>query len=164
MDEDQRPGGLTALAVFNFIFTALNILGCFGLIFAPVFLDMVPPEQMTDEIRAQRELYQNMDSLTFVLMLAPAVISAVLLLLSGIGYLQRKSFLGRDLGNIYAVLAIITSITTPFITGAQTGMSVYIGMAIGMIYPVITLLLLNLKYKKYFTEEGSDSDIENLQV
>jgi len=129
---DQRPGGLTALAVFNFIFGAFAVIGSLALI-AVITAANVVEKEGTVEIGSLGLVY-----LTTILM----VLSAGLLIASGVGYIKQKLFLGRKLGNAYACLSVIGTVIGLINCGG-----VSIGTIIGLIYPVLTLLLLNGSFK-----------------
>jgi len=75
----------------------------------------------------------------------------VLLLLSGIGYLKLKKFLGRMIGNTYAVISIVSSVISGIMFPSEMGGGFNIGTIIGLIYPIITLILLNTTFKEDLT-------------
>lgn len=143
MAEGRRPGGLTALAVINFIFcvSSLMSLGTFA------FIGKIPTEQMDARQKAQIEAFQNLGTPTLILMAATALVTGVLLLLSGIGYLKQKRVLGRTLGNVYAVVAIVSSLITGLLFGAELGGGFNLGTLLGLIYPVLTLILVNTTFR-----------------
>lgn len=97
----MRPGGLTALAVFNFIFGGLSALAN--------LVSLATINAMYDEMvkQAERNGGHFPSKTTIFLLGGFALIRAALLITSGIGYLQLKKFLGRSLGNAYAGLALI---------------------------------------------------------
>jgi hypothetical protein len=189
MTEGKRPGGLTALAVFNFIGSGLDILGILTILgtafFSGVLIETMDeaqaqksknasaqeqpgqeeaaPEEApqrnrkkTDEERKQeqaREVLKAWGELGYgVLAVWVAAMAAltILLLVSGIGYLKQKRFLGRKLGNAYAILSIVTTvlelaILPDVITGGKTIMVV-----VAFLYPVLTLILLNTTFREDF--------------
>ena len=111
MNEEKRPGGLTALAVFNFIFTGLNLLGILGwVIIFLVIIGIIPTENMQEAQKAQMEAFKELGIPVFILFFILSIVSSVLLLLAGIGYLKQKKFLGRTIGNLYAAITIISSL------------------------------------------------------
>lgn len=65
-----------------------------------------------------------------------------LLITSAVGYLGQKRFLGRSLGTAYAVVAVLGSVV-----GLATGQPFGISTVIGLVYPVLTLILLNTTFK-----------------
>jgi hypothetical protein len=144
MTEGKRPGGLTALAVINFIFFASS-LASLGTIAAR---NKIPiSEEMNESQRAQIEAFQNMETSTVVLLTASTLATGVLLLLSGIGYLKQRRFLGRILGNVYAAVAIASTLLFTVLLGAEIGGGFNLNMLISLIYPVLTLILINTTFK-----------------
>ena len=133
MADGKRPGGLTALAVFNFIFGGLSVLAALALGFA-----LANADELAAKHPELKDISRGMLTLTLVLTIA----SAVLLIASGVGYLKQKRFLGRTLGTIYAVLSLVSTVVA-----VVSGQVVDIGTIIGVIYPVLTLLLVNLTFK-----------------
>jgi hypothetical protein len=151
MSEEKRPGGLTALAVINFVFSGLGLINLIVLAAAFAFIGMIPTEDMPEKERAQIEALQNMGTYVYVMIVVLTIISSVLLLLSGIGYLKQKKFLGRTMGNIYAVITIISSVISGMIFASELGGGFNIGTIIGLIYPVLTLILLNTTFRDDLT-------------
>ena len=147
MDEKDRPGGLTALAVINFIFAAFSLLGILMTFLARVFISRIPMDQMSETQAAQLDAFQNMSGATLAVIVCVSTISFLLLLLSGIGYLKQKKVMGRILGSIYGVLSIIYTISSTLMFSGMFGKSFGIGSIIGLVYPVLTLILLNTVFK-----------------
>jgi len=134
----MRPGGLTALAVFNFIFGGLAaLINMIGL--ATVELQLKNFEQAAkitgDPVPGAGLLY---------LVGSLALIRAGLLIWSGVGYIGLKRFSGRILGNAYAVLAFIGILIE------VTAMPHFftITSLIDFVYPLITLFLLNVIFRR----------------
>jgi len=88
-----------------------------------------------------------MSGLTLAVIVGMGMISFLLLLISGIGYLKQKKVMGRVLGNTYGVLTIIYTLSSTMIFSGVFGKSFGVGSAIGLIYPVVTLILINTVYK-----------------
>jgi hypothetical protein len=151
MNEGKRPGGLTALAIVNFILAGLSALSLFGMVALFGLTDKMPTEQMTEAQKAQLEAVQNMGMPTLVLILLLTLLSAVLLLLSGIGYLKQKKVLGRVVGNVYAIFSILGSIVSGLLFKPELGGGFNFGTIIGLIYPVLTLVLINTTFKDDLT-------------
>jgi hypothetical protein len=138
MAEGKRPGGLTALAVLNFVFSGLGLLGVFALL---ALIGAAKSAAGADFDKAMEESSVS-SGLLYGLLLLTLVRMAVMLA-AGVGYLKQKKFLGRTLGNLYAVLALLD--TAIGLGAAHTGVS--IGTIIGLIYPVLTLVLINTTFK-----------------
>ena len=151
MDQQKRPGGLTALAVINFVFSGWNLIGLLGMAALFAFIGMIPTDQMEEAQRQQIEAFQNMGLPLFIFIFALTLITSVLLLLSGIGYLKQKKVLGWMVGNLYAIVSIVSSIVSGFMFPAEMGGGFQIATIIGLIYPVLTLILLNTTFKDDLT-------------
>lgn len=151
MNEEKRPGGLTALAVINFVFSGWGLIGLLGLAALFAFIGKIPTDDMQEAQRAQIEAFQNMGLPVFIFIFVLSLVSSVLLLLSGIGYLKQKKFLGRTIGNLYAVISIISSVVSGILFSVDLGGGFNIGTMLGLIYPVITLILLNTTFKEDLT-------------
>lgn len=149
MSSGRRPGGLTALAIVNFVFAGLAFLGLLGLVFVFSLLGMAM-EEVPESQQAVIEALHEVGMLWWILSMLANLISAILLLVSGIGYLKLKPFMGRTLGNVYAIFTLIVTVlvalTLPTVLGGGFG----IGTLISIIYPVLTLILLNATFKEDF--------------
>ena len=89
---------------------------------------------------------EEFDSI-FMVALALTAVSAFLLIASGVGYLQQKRTLGRTLGSVYAVLSIGSSLVSAALMPEELGGGANIGTMVGLVYPVLTLVLLNTTFK-----------------
>ena len=147
MTEGKRPGGLTALAVINFVFVGLGLIGVLMLAAFFAFIGMIPTDDMPEAQRTQIEAFQNMGVAVFIIIFVLSIVSSVLLLVSGIGYLKQKKIMGRMVGNTYAVVSIVSSVVTGMMFAAELGGGFNIGTIIGLIYPVVTLILLNTTFR-----------------
>jgi hypothetical protein len=151
MNEEERPGGLTALAVINFIFSGWGVIGIIVLAGLFAMRGKIPTNDMQEAQRAQIEALQNMGLLAFIFIFIISIVSSVLLLLSGIGYLKQKKFLGRTMGNIYGIVSIINSILSGIWFSSLPGGGFNISTIIGLIYPILTLILINTTFKEDLT-------------
>ncbi len=138
--------GLTALAVINFVFSGWGLLGVMGMIVMMALFGKIT-ENMDPQSRAQFEALKDIGLPTLIGLLAMSVVSCILLLISGIGYIKQKKFMGRALGNAYAVIAIISGIASPMIITTEAGGGFNIFSMVGFIYPVLTLILINTTFK-----------------
>jgi hypothetical protein len=153
MSSDKRPGGLTALAVINFIFGALSLLGALALAVLIPLLGMAmnqASQQMPPEQVAQLEALTEMGAPLFITLAVVSFLTAALLIASGVGYLKLKKFLGRTLGNVYAVMSVVYSIGSALLLPVTLGGGFNIMAIVGLIYPVLTLILLNTTFKEDF--------------
>ena len=149
MSEGKRPGGLTALAVINFVWGGLQLLVILGLatmigaVYSPEFASEIGLEQQA-EAMGERGVW------ILWLVLGLTCVIVFLLIASGVGYLKQKKFLGRLLGTAYAVLSIVISVLGAVLTPAEAGDGFELDKAVGIIYPALTLVLLNTTFKHDF--------------
>jgi hypothetical protein len=151
MNEGKRPGGLTALAVINFVFSGWGFIGLLGLAAFFALIGKIPTEGMDETQKAQIEAFQNMGIGVFIFIFALSIISNVLLLLSGIGYLKQKKVLGRMIGNAYAIISIVYSVIAGIMFASELGGGFNIMTMVGLIYPILTLILVNTTFKDDLT-------------
>jgi hypothetical protein len=142
MPGGKRPGGLTALAVLNFVFGGLGALGVLALVALLAVANKVVDEASGGEATISSAPGAGM----IYLSLALSVVGIILLIASGVGYLKLKKFLGKTLGNVYALLSIANSIVGIAVLKLGFGF----GTILGLIYPVLTLILLNTVFKDEF--------------
>jgi hypothetical protein len=151
VNEGKRPGGLTALGVINIILGSVGMLST-GAWFAVISMlgegERAELEEMPEEMKTMLDAVEQMGQGIFITWVAISVVSSLLLLVAGIGYLKQKRFLGRTLGNAYAVLAIITSIIGAATAPVELGGGFSIGAVIGLVYPLITLYCVNVVFKE----------------
>jgi len=141
MAEGKRPGGLTALAVLNFVF------GGIGAIFALLAfggLALIREAQKQAESMGGKYEGQSL-TIAYVVVLMTAL-AAFLLITSGVGYIKQKKFLGRTLGTVYALVSLTGTVLT-FATGGGVG----IGGIIFSVYPILTLIMVNTTFKDDLT-------------
>jgi hypothetical protein len=132
----QRPTGLTVLAVLNFVFGGLGLLGLLALVaLLGAFREAIQ--------QATKEQLPSSGILYFLILLS--LIQVGLLIASGVGYLGQKRFLGKGLGNAYAILALVGAVISIATVGKFDFSTI-----IGLIYPVLTLVLLNVVFKDDF--------------
>jgi len=146
MSEGKRPGGLTALAVFNFVFGAIGLLAAFGLImFLAILLGFIPESPTVQETKEHLEA-AGIPALAAIIVLC--FLTASLVILSGIGYLKQSRFLGRTVGNAYAITGIAYSILKAATLSPEIGGGFQLATIMGLVYPLLTLLLLNTAFKR----------------
>ena len=151
MNEGKRPGGLTALAVLNFIFAAFSLLGMVGMVALFAKMGMAANDQMDEQTKALFEALQEMGMGILVIGFVLSALSGVLLLVSGIGYLKQKRIMGRVVGSIYGIISIVSSVVTGLLFDPAAGGGFNIGTIIGLVYPVLTVILLNTTFKDDLT-------------
>ena len=87
MSNSSRPGGLTALAVLNFVFSGIWCIWAMILAIGLFLADKTG-------LKAEKSIV--------TIQLLFALIIPTLLVISGIGYLQQKRVMGKILGTVYA--------------------------------------------------------------
>lgn len=138
MAEGRRPGGLTALAVINFVWGGIQALLTLGLL---AFIGLIASGKgLTDADGNKVELPAV--SVLYLLLLLNLVIVG-LLIAAGVGYLKQKRVLGRGFGSTYGFISLATQVVGLMLNRQGFG----IANIIGMIYPVLTLILLNTTFK-----------------
>jgi len=136
MADGKRPGGLTALAVLNFVFGGL---GAIGALLAFGGLSLI--KEAASRAEAAGAKVEQSLGLAYVVVLLTAV-GAFLLIASGVGYLKQSKFMGRTLGTVYALVSL-----------GGTALGVINGGGIGVftiifsVYPVLTLIMVNTTFK-----------------
>ena len=91
-----------------------------------------------------------MGTLFFVAILALMLVSIVLEVISGIGYLQQKRGMGWMVGNVYAVFSVVSSVVSGLLMKPELGGGFNLSAILGLVYPVLTLILLNWTFKEDF--------------
>jgi len=133
-----RPAGLTALAVMNFIFAAI-----FGLSALSGLVVLGTHGALPGREAAALHETAALMAVIGPWLLAGGLITALLLLLSGFGYLHQRLVQGRYLGNAYAILALALLAMTihtdhrPFSAFTVTP----------LVYPLVTLALINVFFR-----------------
>ena len=134
------------MAIFNFLFAGVSLLGILGMV--TVFVVMRESEAYEEMSRAFTEAGLTGTYLIFIFSISGAAL--VLQILSGIGYLQQKKFLGRTLGNTYAVISVLSTVVSLVFLPDASGGGFSIITIIALLYPVLTLILLNTTFKEDF--------------
>ncbi len=145
MAQGRRPGGLTALAVLNFVFAGLSALSVLGTVFVFAYAGTLK-EGAKPEDRHILEALENMNMGLWALILISSILAMVLLIIAGVGYLKMKRW-GRIAGNLYALTALIAGVLGAVITPAELGGGFNIGTIIGLVYPLLTLYFINATFK-----------------
>ncbi len=141
MAEGKRPGGLTALAVLNFVFGGLGAIGVLALL---ALLNVA--ESIIDEAAKKAAVEASKAPGAVYLGLMLGLVNMALLIASGVGYLTQKKILGKMLGNAYGILALLGTVYGLTVLGGKFDISTIIGL----VYPVLTLALLNTVFKDDF--------------
>lgn len=137
----QRSGGLTALAVINFVLAGFAVMGvCIALTGSTYFrTHMHGGGHVYDKTLRPPAAHTPVTQVF-------GVVQAGLLIAAGVGYLRQTRW-GRTLGNAYGVVGIV---------GGFVGLALWpnifavIGTGLGLVYPVLTLILLNTVLRNQF--------------
>ncbi len=132
----KRPGGLTALAVLNFVF------GGIGAIFTLLaFGGLALIREGIKNAEASGAKYEGQSMTVAYVMVALTGVAAFLLIASGVGYLKQKRLLGRTFGTVYALVSLGSTVLGIATAGAGLGAVAF------SIYPLLTLILVNTSFK-----------------
>jgi len=135
--------------VINFVFGGFSVLGAAGEIM--MLLNSRGYIELPAEMVAQnRQAVQLVGENGMLAQAIGTVLSSVLLLASGVGYLRQSRFWGRTLGNAYAAQSIAISIVAAWLIGEHTGRGIEFAVLVWIVYPVLTLILINGTFKEDF--------------
>jgi hypothetical protein len=133
MSEGQRPGGLTALAVINFVFGGYELLGAASLSAAMAVPDI--------RSALNEEMGGMLTDAWLLLLIVASLVDGALLITSGVGYMKQKRVLGRWMGNAYVLCSLAAS------TALISTIGMRIDALIGVVYPLLTVILINGMFK-----------------
>ena len=151
MASSDRPSGLTALAVINFMFGILQLLGAIGLIASKLFVQSYLANEgasVSPQERAEMQLVADTSWLDVGLVAGLSFAIALCLIVSGIGYLKQKRILGRWVGNAYAFGALASVVVSLTILPEVLSQGFSIAVIRSLIYPLFTLGLLNRTFRR----------------
>jgi hypothetical protein len=125
----QRPGGLTVLAVLNFIFAGLGliayvIVGGLLAIFSGAAAGIGAGSAIAGSI------------ILVWLLLIVNIAYCIFLVISGLGFLKQSKKKGQKMGFICGVIGIIGTIIGIIMTSSFGGMSI-----LGIAYPLLLIIL-----------------------
>lgn len=125
------------MAVLNFVF------GGIGAIFTFLgFGAMALIREAMKQAEASGIKYEGQSLTVAYVLLALSAFGAILLIVSGVGYLKQKKFLGRTLGTLYALVSLGGTAL-----GIATGGGIGLGAIVFAVYPLLTLILVNSSFK-----------------
>jgi len=162
-----RPGGLTALAVINFVWAAFTFISGFAAVSSPFYMPALAaqaekaaanesrPEKQKEATEAAVHMREVSNQITLhkeLVMLdgGAKLVLGLLLILSGIGYLKLRRFLGRTLGLVYATVAVLWGCAVLLWVQKEMGESPGIFSLIGFIYPAVTIFALLVTFRDDF--------------
>ena len=151
MSQGRRPGGLTALAVFNFIGGGVYALFFLVMALVAAFLGAAADAASEDpDVQEMAKMWEEVGVGWFYLFLAYYAATAFLLIASGVGYIKQNRFWGRTLGTVYGVLAIVGVLAYAVMAPEEADGGFGLRAVVELIYPVLTVALLNTTFKEDF--------------
>jgi len=139
---ERRPGGLTALAVFNFIWAFASALGAIGILFL-----MGNPE-------AADGAFDEISTGEALAMAGATGLSAVLLVVSGFGYLKCHRILGFWGGMAYVVSGFMVLAIRAFAIGRMD-----VEFVQDAVHPTLTAVLLLTVFRRDLLGATSKSTV-----
>ena len=151
MSVGKRPGGLTALAIVNFVWGAISALVLLLGLLAVVFLwtGDAGGGQIAEIARQTREKMEEhgISLVAYTVIVCWGAVTLPLMLIAGVGYLNQSNIWGRLMGNLYALSSIGQSVAGIFVLSA---MGFGLGHIIEIILPVVTFVLINTTFAEDF--------------
>ncbi len=141
MAEGTRPSRLNLFAVLNFVIAGVLAIVSMGWIIG--IADAYIKEGHLARFIVEDAGFSNGSPVLAFAVPACEIVSCALLICSGIGYLRKKRVLGRAMGSLYGIVALV-----------GMGLKLYGGYSfegnviIASIYPAATLLLVNTTFKE----------------
>ena len=151
----KRPGGLTALAVINFVAAGIGLLSVLGLVALLKYADLVGDHASAADLEVIKA-FNDLGMGLWALEVIASVLAAALLIIAGVGYLKVKPW-GRVAGNLYAIISIASSVISAVLFPVELGGGFQIGTMIGFVYPVLTVILINTTFKEDFQAVRADA-------
>ncbi len=149
MSEGSRPGGLTALAVINFVFGAFSLVQALGSV-ALLVLHAGRIEIDEATRRQVDEVLARLGERALLLQTISSFVSVPFLVVSGIGYLRQSRVWGRGVGNAYALQSLAFSGVLSWTIGEHSGQNLGLGVVVWIFFPLVTLFLLNTTFREDF--------------
>jgi hypothetical protein len=145
MPADQRPGGLTALAVLNIVFAGFGTLGVIAM---SAVLVLVHAGVITNCRISVNGLDANQCPLAVLFGgAAVAMVANAMLLISGIGMLRQRRVMGRVLGNVCAAFMLLAwAMWTAYVIIWCDSFSLDLTW---LIYPAVLLSLINTRFRDH---------------
>ena len=151
MSEGKCPSGLVVLAVLNFLFGANAVLSAVGMLFFSKLFNFLASQHDDPEMHAIVRAWDAIGDGVFYTTFVLTLVVAALLIASGVGFLTQKRFLGRTLGNLCALLSIASSLVWAYgVESEEIGGGWSLIVILGLVYPVLSLVLLNTTFKEDF--------------
>jgi hypothetical protein len=169
MQEGKRPGGLTALAVINFVGAGIDVLKVLGLIatmmLAGKMAETIEREarervegadgkpaasEPTDEEREAIAALRGFDRVgrpAYYAWLALVVACGGLLVAGGVGYLGQRRW-ARAVATLYALVSMGTTCYAMVIIPSESGGGFRFATLLNFLYPILTLALVHTSFRE----------------
>jgi len=154
--EGRRPTGLLVLAIINFVFAGWAVVGTPLLLIIAFLKDTILEflkeryeEGTVDEESYEQilELYASLpEGAALIVISVIGLIVPILLTFAAVGYLKQRKVMGRGIGNLYSLVALLN--VALWIALGPKGMQFL--LLFDIVYPVITLILLNTVFRDDF--------------
>ncbi|MBL8750910.1 MAG: hypothetical protein JNK78_17255 [Planctomycetes bacterium] len=149
MSDGSRPGGLTALAVINFVVGAGSLVQAFGSVALLVL--HAGRIEIDDAARKQvNEVFAALGERAILVQTISAFVSVPFLVVAGVGYLRQSRVWGRGVGNAYALQSLAFSGVLSWMIGEHSGENLGLGVVLWIFFPLVTLFLLNTTFREDF--------------
>ncbi len=150
MSQTMRPGGLTALAVLNFIaggWACVHALHRFSQLAASLMLEQ-GMAKIEGPAAEQARLMGELNPLLSIVDIVFLIACALTLVVSGIGYLRLKRLWGLWVGCTYCALGIVSAAfrMNSFPPALGGGLTPYI--LLSYYYPILTLLTITTAFRR----------------
>ncbi len=144
MAVSNRPGGLTAMAVFNFVFGGIAIL-----VWLVTMAQIGSRHERRMEQQRQRLIEPDFVPASKRLKLARCLLGLAyggLLIASGVGYLLQKRGLGKTLGLLFVLTCVGQTLVNVILVDKRMGpLSLWM-----VVYTVMTVIVLFTVFKDDF--------------
>ncbi len=142
MAEGMRPGGLTALAILNFVIGGLGVIASLLLVVGFALVNLLSEGEAVNWLTERINEGGGKAILAFLAVVLQLT-SYVLLIVAGIGYLKQKRLLGRIMGSAYGIIMLIS-------IGLMLGLGKEFEFSSiqDLVYPVLTLIMVNFTFKE----------------
>ncbi len=146
MAANDRPSGLTTLAVVNFVFAGFDVLGGLGVFATAVAANL---DEVWRNLEPKVEILRADYIRLLVLTGAWALVESALLAVLGVGLLRQSRRWGFFFGNAYGALGIAGTVALTVTLPAElVAEERALQTLTGIFYPAFMLLLVNLVFRR----------------
>jgi hypothetical protein len=102
-----------------------------------------------EEVRQLAEALKAASPMELIAMVTSSAIASLLMIVAGVGYLQQRRTMGRRVGNLACLTMIVAvALEQNLLSGTDGGFG--FGTIPAVLYPVLSLFLLNTTFKEDF--------------